>query len=446
VCGRVARQGKPELVVHVGSDPDFIGAIDGVVSEICVPLFDDDEVVGVLNVESTGDVILTEADARLMTALSIHIGTALRRARFYTELQESEARNRALLDAIPDMIIRHDRTGNYLDIRPSANFEPLFPLEECIGSNVNTILPPPYARMRLKYIEKALESGEVQLFDYPIEVRGVQYEHEARVVPADNDEVLVFIRDVTERKAAEKHALELAVERERMRLLGQFISDVSHDFRTPLSTISTGLYLLGKTPDAHKQQERLAMIQQQVNNLSQMIDSMLTLVRLESNPRFDFKPLNFNQIVRDVAASMNSAIARKELNLVFDLAPDLPKVLADRSDWGKLLMELMKNAIQYTSPQDTVTIKTCQEDDFIVFELQDTGCGIEESETALIFERFYRTDKARRAETGGAGLGLAIAKKIAEVHGGWIEVKSKPGEGSTFRVKLPHRNLPEEGG
>jgi signal transduction histidine kinase len=134
---------------------------------------------------------------------------------------------------------------------------------------------------------------------------------------------------------------------------------------------------------------------------------------------------------------MSPQAADKQLQLALDLADDLPPAQVDAVELGTALMNLVENAVRYTDPGASVTVRTRAERDCVLIEVSDTGIGIGQDDLPHIFERFYRADKARSTETGGVGLGLAIALKIVEAHKGRIDVESVPGEGSTFRVALP---------
>ncbi len=139
----------------------------------------------------------------------------------------------------------------------------------------------------------------------------------------------------------------------------------------------------------------------------------------------------------DVSVKVSSAAKQKSIMVNNRFQESSLMVQADPKQLSFLLAELAINAVVYTSANGTITICTWQEDNQAIIEVTDTGMGISSAELSLIFQRLYRVDKARSTTTGGAGLGLSIAKRIIELHQGTIEVESVPGEGSTFRVFLP---------
>lgn len=273
--------------------------------------------------------------------------------------------------------------------------------------------------------------------------------------------LLTLFYDVTERKRAQQHALELAIERERVAILQQFIDDVSHDLKTPITTlrvtstvISTlSRRLLGQIEELESQAESLdvedarelaAMIDQRVHSLEEgarrlgrLVESMLEMLRLDKREAFEFIPCNFNDLIEGLVNMYRPIMAQKGLTLRFEAGESLPSVRLDGDAFSRVVENLLSNAAHYTPEGGTVTVRTYARDGRIVLEVQDTGIGIPEEDLPHIFDRFYRADKARAAHTGGSGLGLAIARKIVEAHRGEFSVESKVDRGSLFRVTLP---------
>jgi two-component system phosphate regulon sensor histidine kinase PhoR len=141
----------------------------------------------------------------------------------------------------------------------------------------------------------------------------------------------------------------------------------------------------------------------------------------------------FATIVRDWARKFSE----KKLSVDVTIAPGLPLVWADETRLHEILYNLLDNALKYSHPGSRIRLQAQQRGDQIVLSVSDTGVGISEADLPRIFERFYRTDKARSRELGGTGLGLSIVKHIAQMHGGSVEAESEPGRGTTIRVLLP---------
>ncbi len=252
-----------------------------------------------------------------------------------------------------------------------------------------------------------------------------------------NSYAVMVISDITERKFLEAQALEFALEKERGELLRQFITDVSHDFKTPLAIINTSLYLLDKSEDVSRRKIHSQRIEQQVFHISKMIDNLLAMVRLSQKPELQFQHLNLNALVEEVRLVMQDEAAEKGHTLHLTLDSSLADVPLEPAELRQALCCLVDNAIHYTPTASTIDLRTYPKDHFAVVEIEDRGIGIADADLPHIFKRFYRADKARQLETGRVGLGLALAKNIVELHMGKIEVKSEVGIGSIFRVLLP---------
>ncbi|MCX6028486.1 MAG: ATP-binding protein [Chloroflexi bacterium] len=243
------------------------------------------------------------------------------------------------------------------------------------------------------------------------------------------------MQDISERKQAEQRAFELALERERMALLTQFILDVSHEFRTPLSIMQTNIYLLERLEDPAKRQRKLAQIGEQVTGITRLVELLVEMARLDSGVPFTTQSMDLNGLVGAIAGKLQAQAAAKGLTLYLELASDLPPVPADGNRLDRALHELLNNAVRYTPTGGSITLRTASGAAGVTVEVQDSGPGIAADVLPHIFERFYRQDVAHT--TPGFGLGLPIARAIVERHGGRLEVESQPGAGSVFRIKLP---------
>lgn len=241
--------------------------------------------------------------------------------------------------------------------------------------------------------------------------------------------------DITERREAQAQAFALELSREKVNLLQHFIRDASHDLRTPLSTILLKLDLLERV-DAVRQEEIVRDIRDAAKRLSNLIDDLFTLSRIESEDQIVQVSIDLNEIVRQVSGDQQIIAQTKNLNLVLDLRDEPVTIMGNQDQLFRLVTNLVGNAIHYT-PQGTVTVKTCVKEDQAVLEVTDTGIGIPEAHLESIFERFYRTEQARTMRRDGAGLGLAISKAIVEQHNGTIAIQSTVGQGTTIQVMFP---------
>jgi signal transduction histidine kinase len=179
------------------------------------------------------------------------------------------------------------------------------------------------------------------------------------------------------------------------------------------------------------------VLEQQAEHLERLVEGLFTMSRLDSNPELVQQArVNLVEILHDIKTKIEPLAQKKGLSVVFNAEGTFPFINADRVELHRALMNILDNAILY-STQGIITVNVWQEANHIIIDIRDEGIGIGESDLPYIFDRFYRADKARSAETGGLGLGLSIAKKIIEAHGGSISVQSVLDEGSIFSVALP---------
>lgn len=221
----------------------------------------------------------------------------------------------------------------------------------------------------------------------------------------------------------------------------QFVGDVSHELRSPLTAIRGNLDLLrrGAADDADARQEALAAIDSESARMQRLVTDLLLLAQADAGFKIRKQPVELDTILLDVYR-LERATA-KGVNVVLG-QEDQALVMGDADRLKQLLLNLVDNAIKYTPAGGTVTLSLVRDAESVRIAIQDTGVGIPAQDLERIFDRFYRVDKARARDPlagsgGGTGLGLAIARWIAEAHGGRLHVESQVGKGSTFSVWLP---------
>ncbi|MBZ0278138.1 MAG: PAS domain S-box protein, partial [Anaerolineae bacterium] len=377
----------------------------------------------------------------VVTALDI---TAKKQAE--SRLIQSEALKSAILAASLDAFILTDQSGNILEFNPAA--EQLFghSRAEMRGRNMIHLLVPEshpayYAELVGVFQDNMPDRITNQRYEITGQHRdGTHIPIELTVFPVQTEGNVTFaayLRDISDQIRARDNERRANAEKERVKVLTEFVRDSSHDFRTPLSTINTSLYLLQRADDDLKRSEHATAITRQTARLEKLIEGMLMMVRLDSDVEFEYQWIDLNGLVRDVSVRIRSLAARKDQQMKLNLATGVPHIHAAGHELGRALVEILENAVIFTPRGGEISLETTVSDDHIQIEIRDTGVGISETDLPYIFNRFYRVDKARSTETGGVGLGLPIAQKIIQQHGGRIEVESILGEGSTFRVILP---------
>ena len=220
----------------------------------------------------------------------------------------------------------------------------------------------------------------------------------------------------------------------------QFTADASHELRTPVSLIRTEAELaLRRSRGDQEYRDALRRILLEAERTTTLIEELLALARADSGREaFDIQPLDLRSTLQEVASGWRQVANVRGLQFSERILDAELNVLGDKAALRRVLNVLLDNAFKYTPcPGGMVRLSAEREDGRALISVADNGLGIPEDEQTRIFERFYRVDKARSRDLGGAGLGLAIAQWIVEQHHGKIAVESTPGAGSIFRVELP---------
>lgn len=225
------------------------------------------------------------------------------------------------------------------------------------------------------------------------------------------------------------------------RIRRDFVANVSHELKTPLTAIQgfAETLLGGALDDAQNSRRFLEIIRAHATRLGRLTDDLLKLALIEAGKlEFEFRAAPVSEIIGPCVDTTRLKAEEKQLALVVEVAADLPPVRGDARRLQEVLQNLLDNAVQYTPPGGRITLQARPADSkSVMISVTDTGIGIPQTDQKRIFERFYRVDAARSREVGGTGLGLSIAKHLVEAHGGHIEVDSEVGRGSTFTVFLP---------
>lgn len=219
----------------------------------------------------------------------------------------------------------------------------------------------------------------------------------------------------------------------------QFVTDASHELRTPIAVIKINTELLLHYPDRTIEEEsvRIAGILKESTRMGKLVATLLTLARADSNQmEMNFRGVMLPDLLRDIIEQIQPIAEMKDIHISTEIDPQI-EVKGDRERLYQLFVILLDNAVKYTPAQGHITVMSHIYHGSVHVSIQDTGIGISPEDIPFIFERFYRGDKVRSRDDGGSGLGLAIAKWIIEKHGGKIRVVSVKGEGTQFHLQLP---------
>ncbi|HEX2988199.1 MAG TPA: ATP-binding protein [Chloroflexota bacterium] len=352
------------------------------------------------------------------------------------QLAAEKERSAQVLTAMTEGVIVVDAEGRVVRANPAASRILQVPLEDFEGSSLVVAVRAFPGRL---LAEKAQRAG-VPISEI-IELPGQRLVH-AEVIPLHtgtgtggvSGHALFVIRDETAR---------LTLDRTRR----DFVSNVSHELKTPLASLSLLASTLKRAMrnDPDQAGVFLDRLSSEVGRLTDLTDDLLVLSELEEEGtelEREFTPVDVGVLARETVAELLPMAERKEQEVVVESEPDA-MVLGDEVTLHTLVRNLLDNAIRYTEPRGHIAVRVWIESDeagggrWVVLTVKDDGVGIPAAEQGRIFERFYRVDKGRSRETGGTGLGLSIVRHVAQRHGGAVDVVSTLGSGSTFRVRIP---------
>ena len=249
----------------------------------------------------------------------------------------------------------------------------------------------------------------------------------AAVRAGDTTGAVVVLHDITELRKLE-------------RVRRDFVANVSHEFRTPLTAIQgfAETLLAGAMDDPQNRTRFLEIILEHSRRLARLTEDLLMLSKMDAERlELEIHGINVRQLIESCVETSQRRAEEKTLNVSMNTPADLPDIAGDRRRIAEVLQNLLDNAIQYTLPGGKIVLSAVARGNEVVFTVTDTGIGIPRAEQPRIFERFYRVDVARSREAGGTGLGLSIAKHLVEAHGGRLWVESEVGQGSKFHFSVP---------
>jgi PAS domain S-box-containing protein len=351
---------------------------------------------------------------------------------------------RTLIDHLPHYIFIKDTQDRFVDCNLAcAHLLGVESPTELVGKTDFDFFPHDLATQYYADDMRVIRDGEpvIDLEEVTLDETGKPIWVSVTKLPLfDSDGQIVGLVgmgiNITERKRVQAQRLALDVEQERAKALRRFLADASHDLRTPISVMKTNLYLLQKQLDSDKLLRHVNILALHTDRIHRMLEDMFTLSALDlGTAEFRFEVCDVNSLAREAYARFQSAAAQHTFQI--DQSAQRADVIAEAAQLIRAVGCLLENALHYTPSGGTIVLRTRNDERQVVIEVCDSGIGIQPDDLPNIFNRFYRTDKARGSDHGGSGLGLPIARKIVEAHGGHIEVESAPGTGSTFKVFLP---------
>jgi len=366
-----------------------------------------------------------------------------REARAYSEKQG--AHFKALIENINEVIIHVGDNGKVLYVSPSAGKILGGDVKKMVGKNISKVLYSEKGKKK-NYLEKILKEknkSSVTEFSYKKDGSIIFFESISSRMAGDAGGMVLNIRDVTERKKLEsmKESARLLKEEQ---FKAQSIADASHELRTPLAIIkgTIDLAMQMRHKNANAPISALRSIDYEIKHLSGILSdlTLLTSPKDQLKKNASYGKVNIKSVVAGVAERLKILAHEKKISIKVKRMPAIT-FLGNEAYLERMLVNLVENSIKYGNQNGRTVIDAVKSKDSVKISISDDGIGIPKEDLPYIFERFYRADKSHNSLGNSTGLGLAVVKWIAEIHGGTVSARSVKGIGTVFSVSLPIKTI-----
>ena len=392
------------------------------VTTLSLPILTRQGIQGLVYLASGKEETFNEDVLRILSLIVSQISAAIANAHLFHQVEQERARLAAILNSITDAVLVVNRNGRIVLDNPTAR--DVMDVEE--SKNGRLLVESTGLRPLIKLFEDAMQGGN------PTGELALQ---DGRTFFANLSPVSIGGLDVTGWVATMQDVSHF---KELNELKNDFVSSVSHDLRSPLSTILLAINLVAEAGTVNKdQQDLLNAVDRQVRAMSDLIEDILDVGKIEAGIDMEMELCKIGPIIDTVTTTLLPQAADKTIRLDQCVEENLPAVLANSTRLQQVLYNLVGNAIKYTPSNGLVTVKAYPQDGEMRIQVVDTGLGIPPADQPRIFEKFYRVQGEHMTHIKGSGLGLAITKGIVEKHHGRIWLESVFGKGSTFTVALP---------
>ncbi len=419
MAGEVLRTGQPVVIDGVSGEHKIKTAYL-VKSLLYVPLKVKEEVIGVLGVDNRiSNRVFTSHDLFMLSALADYMAIAIENARLFSAVEDERRKLEAILSGTGEVVIAVDNAGRLLLLNPAAR--------RAFATGPLSLINKPLAEVT--------DNRELlDLFERPLSGRQTQ---RAEICLADGRTLNANLTSIPGRgRVAVMQDITHLKELDKMK--SDFVSTVSHDLRSPLTSIRGFIDLLAVAGELNEQQRQFAeKIRRGAVDISALIDDLLDIGRIEAGVDLEMRACQLEDIIREVTDNLRGEVETKKQTLRLKLAPQLPAVWGNQLRLGQVVSNLVDNAIKYTPEGGTITVEARGEGAQVMVSVKDTGIGIPLADQPYIFDKFYRVKDRDTADISGTGLGLSIVKSVIEKHNGRVWVESEPGVGSTFTFILP---------
>jgi len=350
------------------------------------------------------------------------IGVSLERQHYEKTIRLSETRNRILVDALPDLLLRADLTGQILDYNAHPSHPLYAPRESVIGKKIRELWPEKVVKMIMGTDEQDafLSSKWVYGFNLP----NHEQTFEARLHPISAEEALIIVRDITEQARLDQ-------------MKSDFINRASHELSTPLTSAILMVELMKQGGTDEEMDEYWRTLTGELNRQKNLINQLLLAGRLESGKmKLEVAPMDLLPVLEESVRAVKAIANKRRISIKLETEQASLNVFGDMDGLSQVFINLINNAVKFSPKENTVEVKVMQDETHAHISIADHGLGIPPEAIPHLFERFYRARNVTVAEIPGSGIGLYIVKSIVDELGGTISVKSEINKGTTFTVSL----------
>jgi len=360
-------------------------------------------------------------------------------------LIESEAQKNLILKKIPDLIFVFNSKGKFLNVYSESEKDLLFKPKKFINKYIYEIMPKTISDSFYTHMHKAFKTGEIQKYEYEISFKGQVSHFESRLIVSGKDEVVAVIRNITEAKKS-KEKLQTAIEEaeKASRTKSAFLANISHEIRTPINAVLGFAGILLSQVEEQTIKRHLNSIVSSGNTLLNLVNDILDLSKIEAGKMdINLRPVQLKAIFEEINNIFSLQAEAKNLNYQFNFSEQIPEyVELDEFRIRQVLLNLVDNAVKFTEKgfikirANILSQDNKKSDNHISLKIEviDSGIGINKNDQERFFTAFVQKDDQDKRKYGGTGLGLAISKQLTEMMDGTLEMKSSPGQGSTFTL------------
>lgn len=369
----------------------------------------------------------------------VHTRTVTRDVTAIKESHRSAALLAAVVSSSDDAIVAKGLDGTIQSWNEGAQRLFGYSAQEAIGKHISLIIPPDRLAEEDTIISELEAGRRVDHYDTVRLARdGREVPVSLTISPIRDDKGRVIgaskiARDITARRLAEQTRRDMA------RRKDEFIATLAHELRNPLAPISSSIQLLGRIGDEPAARARIqATLERQVGALVRLVDDLLDLNRI-SHDRLELRtePITLQSVVQQAREMVEALYQERSHHLMVSLPPEPVLINADQVRLVQVIGNLLHNAGKYTHPGGRISLSASVVDSEVTLAVEDNGVGIPPARLKHIFEMFSRADQRPEHNTSGLGIGLNIARRLAELHGGSLTADSTEGVGSRFTLRLP---------